>query len=301
MTGRLLAEVNQILQNRCGSLTDDQQFPVKFFTRSGKSRVVFQYLSHTRDMNRFVDLWGRPLPFLTDGKALLLRLLMLPNLFLARTEGAEILEVSASVPCIYAFNHNNAIESLLVPVLLIYLLGGKRVSFVIDWMFGRLPLIGWIMNQIDPVYVYHKRSKLPFLERTRPGEQMHNGMKQCLDRLASGASIGIFPEGTRNGDPHQLLKAKPGIGYILLDSGVPVLPIGIEFTAAHKRKRVPVIGRMVLRFGHPMQFTDLSTSYRELSANGSRIETRRMALKVTDEVMYAISELCGKRYQDQCG
>ncbi|HWR01855.1 MAG TPA: lysophospholipid acyltransferase family protein [Chlorobaculum sp.] len=211
----------------------------------------------------------------------------------------ENLEASVCSPCIYAFNHNNVFESLFAPVLLIYLLGGRRVSFVIDWMFGRLPLIGWLMDQVAPVYVYHKKSIVPFLHRTRTREKRGRSLDQCIERLASGTSIGIFPEGTRNGDPHRLLKAKPGIGYIALDSGAQVIPVGIEFRASSRRKRVPIIGRMVLRFGHPMHFPVLTTKYRDAVANGKRDEKRFLADMVTDDVMLAISELCGKTYQNR--
>ena len=224
---------------------------------------------------------------------------MLPNLLLTSVEGTENLEASVCGPCIYAFNHNNVFESLFAPVLLIYLLGGRRVSFVIDWMFGRLPLIGWLLNLGDPVYVYHKRSIVPFFDRTRPRERRVSSLDQCIERLASGTSIGIFPEGTRNGDPHRLLKAKPGIGYIALVSGAQVIPVGIEFSAASRRKRVPIIGRMVLRFGHPMRFTGLSATYRTASTNGKKDQKRFLADKVTDEVMFAISKLCGKTYQNR--
>ncbi|NTW51019.1 MAG: 1-acyl-sn-glycerol-3-phosphate acyltransferase [Chlorobiaceae bacterium] len=250
-------------------------------------------------MSRVIDYLFRPLPFLSVGKALLLRTLMLPNLLFTSVEGEENLEMAALSPCIYAFNHNNVFESLFVPVLLIYLLGGRKVSFVIDWMFGRLPLIGWLLNQVEPVYVYHKRSILPFIERSRPKERFLSSMDRCIDKLASGTSIGIFPEGTRNGDPCQLLKAKAGIGYIALISGAQVLPVGIEFTTSSRRKRVPVVGRMVLRFGHPMCFTGLSETYRNASANCNKDEKRIIADKVTDEVMLAIAELCGKIYKDR--
>jgi len=247
-------------------------------------------------MNRLLELFRTPLPHLTAGKALLLRLLMLPNLFLIRVEGAEHLDAASRRPCIFAFNHNNAFESLFVPVLLFYLRGGQTVSFVIDWMFGQLPVVGWLMNQIDPVYVHHKRSTMPFLERTRQRAASSSSRGECIERLASGASIGIFPEGTRNPDPSTLLKAKPGIGYIALESGAPVLPVGIDFIASGKRNRVPSIGRIVVRFGRPMQFEEELSNYRSLPAEGQRVRKSELAREVAEQVMLSISVLCGKVY-----
>lgn len=245
-------------------------------------------------MNRFVELFCRPLPHLTGGKALLLRLLMAPNLLLAEVEGAGRLERNGSSPCIYAFNHNNAIESLFVPVLLIWLLGGRRVSFVIDWMFGCLPFVGWLMKQIDPVYVWHKRSTLPFLERRREKAASSSSRDECVRRLRAGASIGIFPEGTRNGDPFRLLKARPGVGYIALESGAPVIPVGIEFVAARRRGRMPVVGKIALRFGEPMRLERHRASV--AASDADRALKRRVAGEIADEVMAAISPLCGKSY-----
>jgi 1-acyl-sn-glycerol-3-phosphate acyltransferase len=247
-------------------------------------------------MKRFVELLRRPLPHLTAGKALLLRVLMAPNLMLVEVEGGGRLERNASSPCIFAFNHNNVFESLFVPVMLIWLLGGERVSFVIDWMYGRLPVVGWMMKQIDPIYVWHKRSTLFFLERRRVKAASSSSRDECVRRLRAGASIGIFPEGTRNGDPFQLLKARPGIGYIVLESGVPVIPVGIEFVAARRNGRVPVVGKIALRFGEPMHFERHRASVAAEGAESRRARERRVAGEIADEVMLAISLLCGKSY-----
>lgn len=243
-------------------------------------------------MNRLVKLFRKPLPHLTEGKAVLLRMLMVPNLFLIKVEGAGQLEESGAAPCIYAFNHNNTFESLFVPVMLIWLLRGRKVSFLVDWMYGRLPLVGWLINQIDPVYVWHKRSSLPFLERTRLKKPSTGSRVECLQRLAEGASLGIFPEGTRNDDPFRLLKAKPGIGYIVIESGVPVIPVGIEFVSSRQRRRIPVIGRIVLRIGKSMHF-DVESCHD--AVDGKNLK-RQIAGTIADEVMIAISALCGKSY-----
>ena len=247
-------------------------------------------------MKRFSEIWRMPLPHLSAGKALLLRVLMIPNVFLIRVEGVEHLKATGCKPCIFAFNHNNAFESLFVPVLLFYLRGGQMVSFVIDWMFGRLPVIGWLMNLIDPVYVHHKRSTMPFLERARLREASSSSRGECIERLRSGTSIGIFPEGTRNPDPFTLLKAKSGIGYIALESGAPVMPVGIEFVTSRNRSRVPSIGRIVVRFGQLMQFEEEHELYASLPAEGQRRRKSERSREVAEQVMLSISVLCGKVY-----
>jgi len=241
----------------------------------------------------------RPLPYLSFRKALLLRLLMVPNLFLNRATGLENLPQSGSA--IYVFNHNNALESLLVPVFLMFHLGGRTVSFVIDWMYGKIPVLGWLMRLTDPLYVYHKRSTIPLIERRRPALPSPGVVERCCRRLEEGGSIGIFPEGKRNPHPERLARAKPGIGHIVLQSGKPVIPVGIDFPVRRQKGRIPVFGRMVLTVGTPLSFSEWSERYTACNArNGSYGESRRqqhdLADATTRTLMRKLSELCGKSF-----
>ncbi|NTV01463.1 MAG: 1-acyl-sn-glycerol-3-phosphate acyltransferase [Chlorobiaceae bacterium] len=235
------------------------------------------------------------MPSLPFVKAMLLRLLMLPNTVLAKAEGEEHLREVSGSACIFALNHNNSFESLFVPVLLMFLLGGRQVSFVIDWMYGHLPVVGWLMRQIDPVFVHSKPSKLAFLERRRVRTRQ-DVVRRCLLRLFQGGSIGIFPEGKRNHDPGVMLKAKPGVGHIALRSGAPVIPVGIRFPASARLGRTPYAGRMEVRFGAPIRFTSLSAAYRLALDEGRRTDAARMADTAAGEVMLAVAGLCGKAY-----
>lgn len=243
----------------------------------------------------------RPLPYLTFRKALLLRLLMVPNLFLNRATGLENLLQSGSA--IYVFNHNNALESLLVPVFLMFHLGGRTVSFVIDWMFGKIPVLGWLMRLTDPLYVYHKRSTVPMIERRRPSIPLQGVVERCCERLEAGGSIGIFPEGRRNPHPERLARAKPGIGHIVLRSGRPAIPVGIDFPLRRRKGRIPVFGRMVLTIGAPLDFPEWTERYAALRARSasdaeSRRELHALADAATGVLMQKLSALCGKTLGD---
>ncbi|NTU68295.1 MAG: 1-acyl-sn-glycerol-3-phosphate acyltransferase [Chlorobiaceae bacterium] len=244
---------------------------------------------------RMTRLFRTPLPLLSKGKALLIRLLMLPNIALAEVEGEEHLRDASGSPCIFVLNHNNAFESLFVPVLIIFLLGGQNVSFVIDWMYGHLPIVGWFMRQTDPVFVHNKPSRLAFLERRRIRVRQ-DVVKKCLLRLCQGGSIGIFPEGTMNHDPKVMLRAKPGVGHLALRSSAPVIPVGIRFPASGRLGRPPYAGRMTVTFGQPLRFGQLSAAYRKNIDEGCRTEAARLAAVAAGEVMLAVSVLCGKEY-----
>ncbi len=244
----------------------------------------------------------KPLPYLNSGKALLLRMLMVPNFFLIRADGLDNLSAGRGA-AIYVFNHSNSLEALLVPVFLMFHLGGRTISFVIDWMYGKIPVIGWLMNMIDPLYVYHKRSTIPLIERKRPSRLPLNTVDRCCRKLESGGSIGIFPEGKRNPHPQFLARAKPGVGHIILNSGMPVIPVGIDFAARRKKGRVPAFGRMMINVGAPLDFHESSKLYRAIKAgtpenNDSSRQLHALAVETTCFVMRQLSGLCGKTYRE---
>lgn len=246
------------------------------------------------------NLFGR-LPFLKPLDAMLLRFLMLPNLFLIRAEGLEHIRERKG-PVIFAFNHNNSIESILVPSFLVYHSGGRKISFVIDWMFGKIPLLEQLLKRMEPIYVYHKRSTLKFLESKRPKKgQPVDTVSICCEKLRAGKRIGIFPEGKRNRDPFRLLKAKPGIGHIALRSGVPVIPVGINCVSGKKKKKVRAFSRISLNIGRPLHFVSLGEAYRQAGSRDSsslkRAQERHvLATETTNMVMSVIGGLCDKEY-----
>ena len=99
-------------------------------------------------------------------------------------------------------------------------------------------------------------------------------MKAALGILATGACLGIFPEGTRNKDG--MGKAQLGVALLASMSGAPVVPTFITGTAHAKR-----FAKITIVFGQPMRF-DLG-----------RKATREDLAKWTDELMgrvYALRE-----------
>ena len=244
----------------------------------------------------------KPLPLLSRSEALLLRVLMLPNFFLTRAYGLENLSGATSAS-IYVFNHNNSFEALMVPVFLAYHLGGRTISFVTDWMYGKIPVLGHLMNMSDPVYVYHKRSSLFWIEASRPIVPSEDTVERCSRKLREGRSIGIFPEGRRNRNPETLARGKPGIGHIALHTGVEVVPVGIDFNCRTTKGKIPVLGRTIVRIGRPLLFRQQSDTYRALMTDASasrsgRSERNRMAADVTHEIMLSLAALSGKRYSE---
>ena len=246
------------------------------------------------------NLFGK-LPFLKPVESMLLRFFMIPTLLFVRAQGLEYIR-DRREPVIFAFNHNNSIESILVPAFLVYHSGGQKISFVVDWMYGKIPLIEQIFERMDPVYVYHKRSTLKFLESKRPNAgRPVDVVSLCCEKLKDGKRVGIFPEGKRNKDPFRLLKAKPGIGHIALRSEAPVVPVGINCISGGKKKKVRSLGRISLNIGEPLRFDDLAKAYHQagnsdFSSFTTDNEQHMLARAVTNRVMSVIAGLCGKEY-----
>ncbi len=83
----------------------------------------------------------------------------------------------------------------------------------------------------------------------RRGTADRGAMAEALKRLDAGRLLAFYPEGTRSKDG-KLQKAKPGIGWVVEQSRVLVLPAYIEGTSPVRPFR-----RVSVRFGAPIDFS----------------------------------------------
>ncbi len=120
----------------------------------------------------------------------------------------------AHQPCIYAVNHQSNLDT--VPLSGVFpkktlLIGKKELVFV--------PFFG--------LYYYGAGNIL--IDRNKRTQAIA-GLDQAVKYMKEkGASIWIFPEGTRNtlakGKGHALLPFKKGAFYMAIQAGVPIVPI----------------------------------------------------------------------------
>ena len=94
------------------------------------------------------------------------------------------------------------------------------------------------------------------IELDREGAD-RDAVRKCVDALAEGDAVLIFPEGTRSLDG-QVQEFRAGVALIALRSGAPVLPISIEGSRRvwGKGRKFPRFGAGPVRlvFGEPVKY-----------------------------------------------
>ncbi len=205
-------------------------------------------------------------------------------------------------PIIFVFNHNSTFETFMIALYLVFRRQGKMVSFVIDWMYGVLPGLSWLFRQCNPIYVYNKPSKLFWMNRKRKILQQTPVYEQCIARLNAGRSIAIFPEGTRNPHPVNLKRGRKGVAQIVLETGFPIIPIGIDFPLRIKTGKVPKFGHIIFRIGTPLRFMDelhryqTNTKNQFLSSEKVKGNNQPLINQITYQIMQRLADLSNKKY-----
>lgn len=110
----------------------------------------------------------------------------------------------------------------------------------------------------------------------------------CKTVLEAGRSILIFPEGTRS-LTGELQQFKPGIGVLAIELDFPLIPVYLRgtYAALPKGRIIPRSGRIEVRFGKPIDFSDLKAKIGKTPT----IELYRAAVARLQEKVIELSEL----------
>jgi len=153
-------------------------------------------------------------------------------LYVYRVEGQE--NVPRRGAFILAVNHLH----LLDPVATAPAIPRQIVTLAAAKWEGK-SLAGWFLRSAGTIFV-------------RRGEVDRRALRYCRQVLDRGQALAIAPEGTRS-KSHSLQRAKPGIAYLAVRTGVPILPVsvyGVEKLGAWRRFKRPtcrlVIGKPFL-------------------------------------------------------
>ncbi len=189
------------------------------------------------------------------------------EVFKIKAYGSEVLE--RKEPLIIAPNHRSYIDPPLIaslsPEPLVFL--AKKELFE-----GRLK--NWLFRNMNAIPV--DRSKADF-----------NALNEAVTRLKEGCKVCIFPEG-RRAPERGFLKPKPGIGYLVAKTKVPVVPVYIHnstdiLSSDNKHFRIPK-REVIVIFGKPIEFGNVEDSprgYKEV-ANLVMDEIKKLSNRVED-------------------
>jgi 1-acyl-sn-glycerol-3-phosphate acyltransferase len=199
------------------------------------------------------EILGAALPHLGLGDRLLLRAVALfARCQIVSIHGLQHVRAACD-PFILAINHGTRRESLLVPALLLLHRGGRPLHFLADWSFRLIPGVGLIYSRAQVVTVLRKSAKPSTLNMLKPlYRHALRPFEQARAHLVAGRSIGIFPEGTVNRDPDRLLRGRRGAARLSLETGAPVVPMGIRFPTVARGQPIPGHAAMELHIGAPL-------------------------------------------------
>jgi 1-acyl-sn-glycerol-3-phosphate acyltransferase len=142
-------------------------------------------------------------------------------------------------PFIVIANHISMLEVFFIAWMLFPL---RTVFMAKSELFEHGRLFSWVLKAVGGFPV-------------KRGTADIGAIKKALGVLKAGEVFGIFPEGTRNKKLDGVLqKFNTGVGYIALQSGVPVIPVLFQDTAGFKAfRRVRVV------VGKPVDLSNLQS------------------------------------------
>jgi 1-acyl-sn-glycerol-3-phosphate acyltransferase len=181
-------------------------------------------------------------------------------------------------PVILASNHLSFIDSIFLPLVV-----DRPVVFLAksEYFTGK-GLKGWATRLF-----FQAANQLP-IDRSG-GKASEASLNTGLRVLGEGRILGIYPEGTRSPDG-RLYRGRTGVARMVLEAGVPVVPVAMIGTAEVMPigTRVPKVRRVGIVFGEALDFSRFE------GMEGDRFVLR----SVTDELVYDLRALSEQEYVD---
>ncbi len=208
---------------------------------------------------------------------------------LRKVAGLDRLPDFEEIPAfVIASNHRSYFDLFVVSMILFRHGLRRRILFPVRSNFFYDRALGFFVNGImsfwsmyPPVFRDRKRASL---NRTALSE-----MVWTLQNTRS--AVGIHPEGRRNQgeDPYALLPAQAGLGRIVSEAEVPVLPVfinglGNSFWGQLKRNFRRTDDHVIVVFGAPVDYGDL-----EAGPAGYK-QQRAIAQRALDEIAKLAAE-----------
>jgi 1-acyl-sn-glycerol-3-phosphate acyltransferase len=159
-----------------------------------------------------------------------------------RVQAFEEPPVPSDGPAIIVCDH-----TALGDPLVLLATAGRPIRFLMAAEIYAQPHIQWAFDAMGCIPVQR-------------GKRDIAAIRTMLDGLAAQEVIGLFPEGGL--DRHRLDEGHPGIGYLAIKSGAPVIPASIVWEGPHSvtsmLKTLFVPSKAIIRYGAPLQFHEES-------------------------------------------
>jgi 1-acyl-sn-glycerol-3-phosphate acyltransferase len=114
-------------------------------------------------------------------------------------------------PKIIVANHPTTTDPFLLPLLV-----NEPIYMLITELAFQAPILGQLLQAAGHIRVPSTHGS---------GEQI---IAAAVERLKTGATVGLFPEGHLSPDINQFCRARSGAARVALLSGAPVIPVGIS-------------------------------------------------------------------------
>ena len=166
------------------------------------------------------------------------------RIYFRRIEVTGLEHVARDEPVIFVLNHPNA---LVDPVFLLCL-APRQVSFLAKAPLFRMPVIGYLVKELDSLPVYRRQDEGQDVTKN---EETFIAARKLLAR---GGTIGICPEGVSHDEPG-LRPIKTGAARISLAavstgevSSLKIVPAGLYYTS-----KISFRSEALLYFGNPIE------------------------------------------------
>ena len=194
-----------------------------------------------------------------------------PSLLVYRAWAIGTENVPSSGPVILAPNHFSNWDHFFVAVYL-----RRKIRFMAkSQLLGANPALTFILSHGGAFPV-------------RRGHQDKEAFITAHAILDRGGCMLIYAEGGRS-RTGGLGQPRPGVGYLALESGVPVVPVAIHGSRGVRRWRKVQFPKVTIQYGEPLTF--------EAVERPSREQAQEVAERVFEPVreMYAALEEKGRR------
>ena len=201
---------------------------------------------------------------------------LLTGIFRPWVTGADNIPKQGAV--ILASNHLSFVDSVFLPICI----DRDMVFLAKSEYFTTKGIKGWATKW------FMKGTGMLPIDRSG-GKASEASLNTGLRVLAEGRVLGIYPEGTRSPDG-KLYRGRTGIARMVLESGVPVVPVAMIDTEKVMPigAKWPKMRRPGIIIGKPLDFS------RFQGMEGDRFILRA----VTDEIIYELAGLSGQQYED---